>query len=63
MADKILKELNGLPIFRMSLGSKELFHSNFLEYLWSVDSDRFKNMINKFYLEKICLFGQWYPPD
>lgn len=47
MADKILKELNGLPIFRMSLGSKELFHSNFLEYLWSVDSDRFKSMINK----------------
>lgn len=46
MADKILKELNGLPIFRMSLGSKELFHSNFLEYLWSVDTDGFKRMIN-----------------
>ena len=32
-----LLELNKLAIFRMSLGSKELFHSNFLEYLWSID--------------------------
>lgn len=44
-ASKILSKLNGIPMFKMSLGSKELFHSNFLEYLWGVDSDSFKRMI------------------
>ena len=29
-----LDEIGKLPIFKLSLGSKELFHSNFLEYLW-----------------------------
>lgn len=43
---KILSNLNSLPIFKMSLGSKELFHSNFLEYLWSLDNKRFINLIN-----------------
>lgn len=43
---KILEYLNALPIFKMSLGSKELFHSNFLEYLWSLDKERFINLIN-----------------
>lgn len=28
MADKILKELNGLPIFRMSLGNNATPHTN-----------------------------------
>ena len=44
-ASKILSNLNGIPMFKMSLGSKELFHSNFLEYLWDVDSNSFKKMI------------------
>ena len=30
----------------MSLGSKELFHSNFLEYLWNVNQRAFIDMIN-----------------
>jgi len=30
---EILSNLNGIPMFKMSLGSKEPFHSNFLEYL------------------------------
>lgn len=42
----ILGELKMNPIFKMSLGSKELFHSNFLEYLWELDNSRFINMIN-----------------
>ena len=42
----ILEGLNALPIFKMSLGSKELFHSNFLEYLWSLDKERFIKLIN-----------------
>ena len=36
----ILGELKMNPIFKMSLGSKELFHSNFLEYLWELDNSR-----------------------
>ena len=31
----------------MSLGSKELFHSNFLEYLWNVNQEAFINVINE----------------
>ena len=43
-----IQALKGNPIFRMSLGSKELFHSNFLEYLWDVDQEAFKELINAF---------------
>ena len=46
--DDILEELKKNPIFKMSLGSKELFHSNFLEYLWDIDDkkkNRFSNVI------------------
>ncbi len=32
----------------MSLGSKELFHSNFLEYLWNLDSTAFLIMMKDF---------------
>jgi len=47
---EILNDLKANPIFRMSLGSKELFHSNFLEFLWDIDDkekNRFSNMIAK----------------
>ena len=30
----------------MSLGSKELFHSNFLEFLWNLDNSKFIEVIN-----------------
>ena len=45
----IISELEGLhqnPMFRISLGSKELFHSNFLAFLWDCDKQAFLNMIN-----------------
>lgn len=45
----IISELEGLhqnPMFRISLGSKELFHSNFLAFLWDCDEQAFLNMIN-----------------
>ena len=45
--DSILDNLNNLPIFKLSLGSKELFHSNFLEYLWEVDHRLLLNIINR----------------
>lgn len=44
----IINDLNTNPIFKMSLGSKELFHSNFLEYLWDLDRNAFISMINSF---------------
>ena len=37
--------LNSSPMFKFSLSSKELFHSNFIEWLSNVDPERFKKMI------------------
>ena len=47
-----LEDLHSNPMFRISLGSKELFHSNFLAFLWDCDKQAkkakkaFLNMIN-----------------
>ena len=51
MADKesTLSVLHNMPIFRLSLGSKELFHSNFLEYLWDCDRNCFITMIRNIF--------------
>ena len=46
---RILANLNAIPIFKMSLGSKELFHSNFMEYLWSIDKQKFIGLINNLF--------------
>lgn len=43
----ILSSLQSLPIFRLSLGSKELFHSNFMEFLWDTDRSMFVRIINR----------------
>lgn len=43
----VLGNLRKMPIFKMSLGSKELFHSNFLEFLWEIDHDMFIKIVNK----------------
>ena len=43
---QILINLGQMPIFKMSLGSKELFHSNFLEFLWEIDNDMFIRIVN-----------------
>ena len=40
-----LEELHQNPMFRISLGSKELFHSNFLAFLWDCNKQAFLNMI------------------
>lgn len=39
-------ELKQLPIFKLSLGSKELFHSNFLDFLWDIDHNMFIKIVN-----------------
>ena len=44
-SEALLKKLGDKPIFKLSLGSKELFHSNFLEFLWDVDRSFFIDMI------------------
>lgn len=44
-SETLLKKLGDMPIFRLSLGSKELFHSNFLEFLWDVDRSFFIDVI------------------
>lgn len=44
---ELLKELKKNPIFKMSLGSKELFHSNFLEYINEVNKGLFLSIINR----------------
>ena len=46
--ETIITKLKNNPIFSMSLGSKELFHSNFLEYLWNVNREAFISIINEF---------------
>lgn len=40
-----LEELHKNPMFRISLGSKELFHSNFLAFLCDCNKQAFLNMI------------------
>lgn len=44
-APVLLEDLSLMPIFRLSLSSKELFHSNFLEFLWMSDPSAFIQMI------------------
>lgn len=64
-AEKCLQDLHSKPIFRLSLGSKELFHSNFLEYLWdckrnddgSFDRECFISMIRMLFNDENILNG------
>jgi hypothetical protein len=60
--DSTIKSLNNNPIFRMSLGSKELFHSNFLEYLWCLDHNHvtFIKLINNYFKGNELVFNKDY---
>jgi hypothetical protein len=42
-----LDALNANPMFHMSLASKELFHSNFLYWLWKLDASKFLTLLDK----------------
>ena len=44
---KVLTALNANPMFHMSLASKELFHSNFLYWLWKLDASKFLTLLDK----------------
>lgn len=45
--EDITDSLNKNPMFRLSLGSKELFHSNFLEFLWEQNPTAFLEMLKE----------------
>lgn len=44
---KAIEYLKTSPMFNLSLSSKELFHSNFLYWIWKLDSTAFKCLIAK----------------
>ena len=44
-AQDCYKNLEKSPMFKLSLSSKELFHSNFLEWLSTVEMEQFKKLI------------------
>ena len=45
--DALLKQFKQNPMYFFSLSSKELFHSNFLEFLFQTDREKFFNIIDK----------------
>ena len=45
--DDIIQSLKENPMFHLSLGSKELFHSNFLEFLWEQNKVTFLKMLKE----------------
>lgn len=44
--DVAIQNLKGSAMFHMSLGSKELFHSNFLQWIFSIDKEMFERIVN-----------------
>ena len=48
-----LDALNANPMFHMSLASKELFHSNFLYWLWKLDASKFLTLLVKLSGDKL----------
>lgn len=42
-------QLQKSPMFQLSLSSKELFHSNFLYWIWKISSGMFKKVIDELY--------------
>jgi len=43
-----IKAIEKSPMFQLSLGSKELFHSNFLYWLWKAEEDAFWKIMESF---------------
>lgn len=54
-----LDALNANPMFHMSLASKELFHSNFLYWLWKLDASNFRKLLDE--LSECDDFGKLTP--
>lgn len=47
--EQIASELKKSPMFQLSLSSKELFHSNFLYWIWKSSPQIFRNIIEQIY--------------
>lgn len=48
MYNKSVNYLKDSPLFNLSLSSKELFHSNFLYWIWKISPSAFKDVMNSF---------------
>ena len=54
-----LTKLDSNPMFKLSLGSKELFHSNFLEYIWNINHNLFIDIVNNLLSVKLPKPGKY----
>lgn len=45
---ELKKKIEKSPMFQLSLGSKELFHTNFLYWLWKAEPNAFWRIMSKF---------------
>ena len=52
MNEEVIKKLQSSPMFQLSLASKELFHGNFLYWLWKAESDIFWSVMKYFEIER-----------
>jgi hypothetical protein len=62
MNTEATRRLQTSPIFQLSLASKELFHSNFLYWLWKAEADIFWSVMNYFGIkrdDKIIVRREW----
>lgn len=50
---KLYEMLEKSPLFQLSLSSKELFHSNFLFWIWKISANLFADIING-----LCYYGE-----
>lgn len=48
MNTELKEEIEKSPMFQLSLGSKELFHTNFLYWLWKAEPNAFWIIMSKF---------------
>ena len=49
--EKAINYLKTSPMFNLSLSSKELFHSNFLYWIWKLDPNAFKSLMETLLLD------------
>lgn len=57
--DEAINYLKTSPMFNLSLSSNELFHSNFLYWIWQVNKECFKTIINSLIGEKNYWEDNW----
>lgn len=60
-SDSIIRRLKQSPMFQLSLSSKELFHSNFLYWIYQISPKMFQNLIGQLFWNagKLSELGEW----